>query len=71
LGAAAVPVVENAARLGRLPTRGLALVALPMKIDGGTGRSGVGAAARLGRLRLHADRHVGFDLSGTASVTVE
>jgi hypothetical protein len=37
LGAAAVSVLENVARLGRLPTRGLALVALPMKIDGGTG----------------------------------
>jgi kynurenine formamidase len=37
LGAAGVPVFENIARLGRLPTRGFALVALPMKIEGGSG----------------------------------
>jgi kynurenine formamidase len=37
LGAADVPVFENVARLGRLPARGFALVALPMKIQGGTG----------------------------------
>lgn len=37
LGAAGVPVFENIARLGRLPTRGFALVALPMKIQGGSG----------------------------------
>jgi kynurenine formamidase len=37
LGAANVPVFENVARLGRLPDRGFAVVALPMKIDGGSG----------------------------------
>ena len=37
LGAANVPVFENLARLGRLPDRGFAVVALPMKIDGGSG----------------------------------
>jgi kynurenine formamidase len=37
LGAANVPVFENVARLGRLPARGFAVVALPMKIDGGSG----------------------------------
>jgi kynurenine formamidase len=37
LGAANVPVFENLARLGRLPARGFAVVALPMKIDGGSG----------------------------------
>jgi kynurenine formamidase len=37
LGAANVPVFENVARLGRLPSRGFAVVALPMKIDGGSG----------------------------------
>lgn len=37
LGAANIPVFENVARLGRLPVRGFALVALPMKIEGGTG----------------------------------
>jgi kynurenine formamidase len=37
LGAADVPVFENVARLGRLPSRGFAVVALPMKIDGGSG----------------------------------
>jgi kynurenine formamidase len=30
-------VFENVARLGRLPRRGFSVVALPMKIDGGTG----------------------------------
>jgi kynurenine formamidase len=37
LGAADVPVFENLARLGRLPVRGFAVVALPMKIEGGSG----------------------------------
>jgi kynurenine formamidase len=37
LGAANVPVFENLARLGRLPNRGFAVVALPMKIEGGSG----------------------------------
>jgi kynurenine formamidase len=37
LGAADVPVFENVARLGRLPARGFAVVALPMKIEGGSG----------------------------------
>ena len=37
LGAANVPVFENVARLGRLPDRGFAVVALPMKIEGGSG----------------------------------
>jgi kynurenine formamidase len=37
LGAANVPVFENVARLGRLPQRGFAVVALPMKIEGGSG----------------------------------
>jgi kynurenine formamidase len=37
LGAANVPVFENVARLGRLPVRGFSVVALPMKIDGGSG----------------------------------
>jgi kynurenine formamidase len=37
LGAANVPVFENVASLGRLPARGFAVVALPMKIEGGSG----------------------------------
>jgi kynurenine formamidase len=37
LGAANVPVFENVARLGRLPARGFAVAALPMKIEGGSG----------------------------------
>jgi kynurenine formamidase len=37
LGAANVPVFENVARLGRLPSRGFMVVALPMKIEGGSG----------------------------------
>jgi kynurenine formamidase len=37
LGAANVPVFENVARVGRLPARGFAIVALPMKIEGGSG----------------------------------
>jgi kynurenine formamidase len=37
LGAANVPVFENVARLGRLPARGFSIVALPMKIEGGSG----------------------------------
>jgi kynurenine formamidase len=36
-GAANVPVFENVARLGRLPSRGFAVAALPMKIEGGSG----------------------------------
>jgi kynurenine formamidase len=32
-----VPVFENVARLGRLPRRGFAVAALPMKIEGGSG----------------------------------
>jgi kynurenine formamidase len=37
LGAANVPVFENVASLGRLPDRGFVVVALPMKIEGGSG----------------------------------
>jgi kynurenine formamidase len=37
LGAANTPVFENVARLGRLPSRGFHVVALPMKIEGGSG----------------------------------
>jgi kynurenine formamidase len=37
LGAANVPVFENVARVGRLPARGFGVVALPMKIEGGSG----------------------------------
>lgn len=37
LGAANVPVFENVSRLGRLPSRGFEIVALPMKIEGGSG----------------------------------
>jgi len=37
LGAANTPVFENVARLGRLPSRGFMVVALPMKIEGGSG----------------------------------
>ena len=37
LGAANVPVFENLANLGRLPLRGFNVMALPMKIDRGTG----------------------------------
>jgi kynurenine formamidase len=37
LGAANVPVFENVARLGDLPKRGFSVVALPMKIEGGSG----------------------------------
>jgi kynurenine formamidase len=37
LGAAEVPVFENLANLQRLPARGAMVVALPMKIDGGSG----------------------------------
>ena len=37
LGAANTPVFENLARLGRLPRRGFGVVALPMKIEGGSG----------------------------------
>jgi kynurenine formamidase len=37
LAAAEVPVFENVARLERLPAKGFDVVALPMKIEGGTG----------------------------------
>jgi kynurenine formamidase len=37
LGAANVPVFENVARLRGLPSRGFSVVALPMKIEGGSG----------------------------------
>ena len=37
LGAAQVPVFENVAGLGRLPEHGFHIVALPMKIEGGSG----------------------------------
>jgi len=37
LGAADVPVFENLANLQRLPARNFIVIALPMKIDGGTG----------------------------------
>lgn len=37
LGASQVPVFENVARLGALPADGFQIVALPMKIDGGSG----------------------------------
>lgn len=37
LGAADVPVFENLAALDRLPARGFEVVALPMKIGGGSG----------------------------------
>ena len=37
LGAANVPVFENVANAGRLPRRGFQVVALPMKIEGGSG----------------------------------
>lgn len=37
LGEAGVPGFENVARLGRLPSAGAWVVALPMKIAGGTG----------------------------------
>jgi kynurenine formamidase len=37
LGAANVPVFENVANLDRLPRRDFAVIALPMKIDGGSG----------------------------------
>ncbi len=37
LGAANVPVFENLANLDRLPLRGFSVVALPMKIDRGSG----------------------------------
>lgn len=37
LGAARVPVFENLAALDRLPARGFEVVALPMKIAGGSG----------------------------------
>lgn len=37
LAAREVPILENVARVGQLPARGATLVALPMKIRGGTG----------------------------------
>ena len=37
LSAANVPIFENLARLDRLPARGFSIVALPMKIRGGSG----------------------------------
>jgi kynurenine formamidase len=37
LGAADVPVFENLANLKRLPARGAVVIALPMKIDRGSG----------------------------------
>jgi len=37
LSAANIPVFENLANLGRLPERGFLVVALPMKIEGGSG----------------------------------
>jgi kynurenine formamidase len=37
LGAADTPVFENVANMDRLPSRGFSVVALPMKIEGGSG----------------------------------
>jgi kynurenine formamidase len=37
LGAAGVPVFENVAKVGRLPSDGFVFVGLPMKIEGGSG----------------------------------
>jgi kynurenine formamidase len=37
LGAAGVPVFENLANLRRLPSERFLVIALPMKIDGGSG----------------------------------
>ncbi len=37
LAAAGVPIFENLARLGRLPPRDFAVIALPVKIEGGSG----------------------------------
>jgi kynurenine formamidase len=37
LGAAQVPVFENVANLDRLPAEGFHVIALPMKIEGGSG----------------------------------
>ncbi len=37
LGAAGVPVFENVANLHRVPTEGAVVIALPMKIEGGSG----------------------------------
>jgi kynurenine formamidase len=37
LGAAGVPALENVASLDRLPTRDFEVIALPMKIGGGSG----------------------------------
>jgi kynurenine formamidase len=37
LGGANVPVFENVDRLSGLPSHGLSVVALPMKIQGGSG----------------------------------
>jgi kynurenine formamidase len=37
LGAAGVPVFENVAKVSRLPRRNFLVIALPMKIDRGSG----------------------------------
>ena len=37
LGAAGVPVFENVANVSRLPRRNFLVIALPMKIEGGSG----------------------------------
>ena len=37
LAARGIPVFENVANLGRLPQRGARIIALPMKIEGGSG----------------------------------
>jgi kynurenine formamidase len=37
LGAAGVPVFENVAKVGRLPSDGFVFIGLPMKIEGGSG----------------------------------
>ena len=37
LGAANTPIFENVDRLAGMPSRGFSVVALPMKIEGGTG----------------------------------
>jgi kynurenine formamidase len=37
LAAAGIPVFENVAHLDRLPATGATVIALPMKIQGGTG----------------------------------
>ena len=37
LGAAQVPVFENVTNLNRVPVKGFQVIALPMKIEGGSG----------------------------------